>query len=117
MADETVPTININYLKSAHYQEVPCDGVIGAATPHGKLWMAFYAERGAIPQVVMHKLTQTGQDGEFRLEAGDVGVPVEGRTGMVRNLEVGVYMNVDTAREFHKWLGMQLAALTEGENK
>ena len=116
MTDEAPgPTLNINYLKPASFREVPCDGVIGSVTPHQKLWIAFYSERAAVPQVVRHKLVPGDAVGELRLAPGDVGVPIEGRSGLVRNMEVGVYMSLATAEELHRWLGEQVAAL-KGEN-
>lgn len=104
----TENTLNVNYLKTGDFREVSADGILGGPTPHGKLWVCFYNERMPVPQVVRHKLIQLNETGDFQIDAGSPGVPIEGRTGVVRSMEVGVYISYETAREIHEWLGKQL---------
>ncbi|TIX25562.1 MAG: hypothetical protein E5V37_26960 [Mesorhizobium sp.] len=112
MAEETpVPTIDVHYLKSSVYREASCDGAVGGQTPANKLWIGFYSERLPIPRVVQHHLRQTGKEGEFEMDREKPPVPIEGRTGILRNLEFGLYLTPEAAANLHQWLGNQLATL------
>jgi hypothetical protein len=44
--------IQFHYIKGPDYREAACHGVIGGPTPAGKVWLAFFSERGPIPRVV-----------------------------------------------------------------
>lgn len=109
--DET-KALRFNYLKAGSFKEVPCDGTLGGETPQGRFWIGFYSERYPIPQV-------TETIGEV---AGDyVVVPtgtrertLKAREGIIRTLEVGAHMTIETARNLHVWLGRRLAALESG---
>ena len=56
MASEDRETLDINYLKSPHFREVTSDGIVGGPTPMGKIWLAFFTERFALPRIVRHEL-------------------------------------------------------------
>lgn len=107
-------TIDLNYLKSADFREIACDGMLGGPTPQGKLWLAFYTERFPLPRRVRHEIDRT-QSGKWQFRDNDAGTPMEGLTGVVRNVEFGVYLSADTAEELHEWLGARLKELKAGE--
>lgn len=109
-AEETPrsPHIDINYIKSHDYRETACDGALGGLTPKGKLWVAFYTERFPLPRVVRHTLRPAEQEGTFVLDATDTGVPLESREGLVRNVECGVYLNLESAQNLYDWLGVRI---------
>lgn len=112
MTEETpAPTIDVNYIKSAQYREVSCDGAVGGPTPGNKLWVGFYTERLPIPRVVQHTLKSSGSSGEFQIDTDVPPVPLDSRSGIIRNMEFGLYLTQDTAAELHAWLGRHLAGL------
>jgi hypothetical protein len=106
--DAPAPTIDVSYIKSGNYREAGCDGAVGGPTPNGKVWIGFYTERLPVPRVVRHQLKATDDPEEFQLDTDHAPTPVEGRSGIVRNLEFGLYLTPDTAEELHRWLGRHL---------
>ena len=116
MADQDPgKTIHINYIKSNDYREVACDGALGSSTPAGKLWVAFYTERLPLPRIVRHELQQSAESSELRIDPNSPGVTIDGRVGIVRNVEFGLYMSPEAARKLHEWLGEQLALIGRTE--
>lgn len=110
-AQSAAPSLTVNYLKSTDFREVACDGALGGPTPNGSLWLAFYTERFPLPRLVRHKLKHTAKEGVFTIDAETPVEPLEGREGIIRNVEFGVYMSVATAEHLHEWLGRNIAAL------
>lgn len=109
MADETQQAIDIHYIKSNAFREAACDGALGGGTPSGKLWIGFYTERNPLPRIVRHQLVPIGPD-TFGIDPAEPGTVLDSRAGVVRNLEFGLYLTLDTARQLHEWLGRQLEA-------
>jgi hypothetical protein len=120
MDEEALPTtVDINYIKSSDFREIACDGAIGGPTPRGKLWLAFYTERLPLPRIVRHELKQASESGELTIDPNKPGAVIEGRVGVVRNVEFGLYLSIPTARELYDWLGSQIqeAGKAEGGRK
>lgn len=109
-------TLTINYIKSNAFREVACDGALGGPTPNGKLWLAFYTERFPLPRVVRHALSPTDQPDTFMIDGDAPGESLEGREGMIRNVEFGVYMNLQTAEHLHSWLSKHIELLKSRGN-
>jgi len=110
-------TVDIHYIKTPDFREVACDGALGGPTPRGKLWLAFYNERFPLPRVVQHQLTPAPA-GDLTIDESKPGVVVETRRGVVRSVEFGVYLDLDTAAKLHRWLGNYLTeASSSGEKK
>jgi hypothetical protein len=110
-------TIDVNYIKSNGFREAACDGVLGGPTPRGALWLAFFTERLPLPRVMRHQIRLGTHPGEVFLNTAVPGEPVEGRQGLVRNVEFGVYMSVNTAEQLHAWLGQTLQTMKNREEK
>jgi hypothetical protein len=110
--DSPIPkTIAVNYLKSNDFREIACDGAIGGPTPQGKLWVAFYAERFPLPRIVEHDIIRdTGKPNEITVDMAS-GRVLESRSGIVRHVEFGVYLTLESAKTLHEWLGQQIAAI------
>lgn len=100
------PVLQIHYLKTANYREVPCHGVIGGVTPQGQLWMSLYTERHPIPRTVTLPGTLVpGQPGAVRVDEKLVKpISVDTRAGIVRTIEVSTYLDLDGARRLVEWL-------------
>jgi hypothetical protein len=104
-------TIAINYIKSNEFRESACDGALGGPTPNGKLWVAFYTERFPLPRITRQKLRPADEPGAFMIDEKSPAEPVESREGIVRNVEFGLYMSLESAEQLHTWLGKQLQEL------
>jgi|SRR5271156_1348619 len=97
MTDETPTAVPFHYIKSNQFRVLHSDGAIGSVTPSGLIFMGFYSERAAIPQVLVHEITEGGQ---VRAE------PDEriGKKGIVREIEVGAIMSAEVATTLVAWL-------------
>jgi hypothetical protein len=91
-------TVEFHYIKSNEFRVVHVDGAMGGITPAGLIFVSLYSERPAIPQVMVHEVTEEGQIGPERLEER------VGKKGVVREIEVGATMSLETAINFVKWL-------------
>lgn len=90
--------VKFHYIKSNSFRVVHVDGAFGGLTPAGLIFVSLYSERGAIPQTMVHDVTEAGQVGAERQEER------VGKDGIVREVEVGATMSVETATNFVKWL-------------
>ncbi len=89
--------LQVNYTKSRLFRVIHGDGVIGNITPKRHLFVSFYSERASLPDRVVHEITQDGRLGE----------PVEetnNSPGLMREMEVGVVLDIETAKAFAVWL-------------
>ena len=91
-------TVEFHYIKSNAFRVVHMDGAMGGITPAGLIFVSLYSERPAIPQTMVHELTEEGQIGAERTEER------VGKKGVVREIEIGAQMSVETAVNFVKWL-------------
>lgn len=96
--DKDLPaSIKFNYIKSQMFRVGHADGVIGNATPNGKVFLAFYNERMSLPDSVENEIT----------DEGIVGKMVDSHTstpGVIRELDMGFVLDVNTARSIASWL-------------
>jgi hypothetical protein len=89
--------ITIHYEKNPEFRTVYTDGLIGGITPTGMVNLNFYATRNIIPKSVAHEVTSDG-----KLENPGVNSE-ESKDGIVREIELGVYMNQDTAMDIYEF--------------
>lgn len=111
--DPVPDKVDFHYIKSNHFRVIHADGVYGGATPRGFIHMNFFSERTPIPQKVVQEVTATGQLGQ------EIGT--EGKKGIVREVEVGVVINIEHARSLIRWLEERIKpiedALKQRENQ
>jgi hypothetical protein len=105
MAETNKPpsAVTFHYVKANHFRVIHGDGIIGCVTPRALIHFAVFSERQAIPQTMTHTLSPDGKLGEM--------TSATGKDGIVRELETDVFMNLDTARTFHQWLGERVKEL------
>ena len=90
-----VDRVRFFYIKSNFFRVVHMDGAIGGLTPRGLIHCAVYNERAAIPQVTEHPIDDN------RLGPEEA---VEGKKGLVREVEVDLLMTRPVAEELRDWL-------------
>jgi len=95
--------VTFNYIKASLFRTIHVDGVIGAITPNGHIHFAVFSERPAIPRVVENKLNEDGRIGEE--------IHKETKEGIVREMEVDLLMNLQSAQNLHDWLGNRIQEL------
>lgn len=86
---------------SNSFRELHVDGAYGGVTPKGLFNINFYAERLAIPKSSNFNIEE---DRLVKINDSE-----DSKDGIIREFETGVYMTIETAKEFHKWLGEQLS--------
>lgn len=109
-------TVDINYIKSRDFREVACDGVLGGPTPNSKLWLAFFTERLPLPRIVRYNITKSDGEDVYVIDPNNPGAPIETREGIIRNVEFGLYLSLETAEALQGWLTKNIEAL-KGEKK
>ena len=92
--------VEFHMIKSNHYRVIHVDGGMGGITPRGFIHFALYNERAAIPKVRVIDLLSDDETPEERT----IEVLGEPNIGVVREIEVDLLFNEQTAREIHAWL-------------
>ena len=95
---ELPSSLLIHYVKSPMYRTVHADGIFGGPSPNLNIHLSFWSERAPIPQLIEHKVNPDGTLGEEVLE-GRIS-----KSGLVREVDVDVVMNLTTARALKDWL-------------
>jgi hypothetical protein len=106
-----LPTVVFHFVKSNFFRVVHADGVHGGLTPHSLIEMNFFSERHPIPKSVVHPLEKSGSLGEEIREKRVT------RDGPVREVDVGVMMNLTSAISFRDWLDDKIKRLQAREAK
>jgi hypothetical protein len=101
-----------HYIKTADYREIPCHGAIGNLTPNGKIWVALYSERTPLPRAVGYQIPVSTDGSPVKFDEGAAGPPtfIDSREGIVRNVEVSAYLDIDVAERLNKWLSDRIEA-------
>lgn len=115
MPVDTAKTVDLNYIKSQTFKEISCDGIVGGPTPHNKIWLSFYTERFPLPRIVRHAIVESAP-GEYAIDPAVEPQQLEGKSGIIRNVECGVYMSIETATELRDWLDRQIKTIRGDEN-
>lgn len=105
---EEVREISFHYIKAPFYRTVHADGVFGGVTPTGLIEAAIYSERFPIPTYVKHELhgIKLGRETQ-RLS----------RDGIVRELECGLVLSLESAELLRAWLDEKIALLKKAESE
>ena len=90
--------ISFDYLKSRYFRVIRADGAIGSVTPNGHIHLALFSERPAIPRHIVHELDADGRLGS------EVPNEMVSRGGIVREMEVDVFLTVEAAENIKQWL-------------
>jgi hypothetical protein len=95
-------TVEFHYIKSPFFRSVHVDGAIGGVTPRGLIHMAVFSERHAIPRSTVQKLLSTGRLGDEIIDER------KGKNGIAREMEVDMFLGLETAKEFVTWLQQRI---------
>lgn len=101
-AQATPPTVTYHHIRSPHFRVIHADGIFGGLVPSGRyVQVSFFSERAAVPDSVRHGVSIEGS----RANVGDE-LPGSrtGRSGIERELEADVRMDIGTASVFYQWL-------------
>ncbi len=88
--------LRFEMIKSPQYRTVHADGVFGGLTPSGKVHLAVYNERFAVPTALENEVLPDGSLGTETKR--------EGRQAIVREMDVGIVMSIEAAKALRDWL-------------
>ncbi len=89
------PDLIIDYVKSQLFRVVYAEGIWGGLSGNGDLHLSFWNSREPIPKRVNYRVADNGELVETSRET---------RCDLVREVEIGVLMNLATARALRNWL-------------
>lgn len=95
--------IKFDYIKSNYFRVIHVDGVSGGITPNFDIHVAFWNERPPIPKHVEYEV----------LSNGEVIEKIDGTEAIVREVEVSMILNAETAQIIIEWLQNQLEEIHE----
>ena len=95
-------TVTFHLIKSERFQSLRVDGAFGSLSPGG-LSLSFFVERQAIPQRMTYEVTADGSLDKI--------IDAQGKTGIIRELQTGILLDVDTARSLRDQLSKMLSTL------
>lgn len=90
-------SVTFNYIKSNYFRVIHADGAFGGFTPKGEMFFSLYSERPTIPDVTVQPI-ENGRLGAEIIEQR------RGTEGILREVEVGVVMDVAVAKALVTWL-------------
>lgn len=102
---EASKKLRIEYVKSQFFRVLHCDGAFGGTTPRLQLLITFYNERFPIPKVLTYDQTIAGAPGVEVLEER------ESKEGIIREVDVGVVLDLPAAKAFSAWLTAKISEL------
>ena len=100
--------VQFHFLKTGNYRTFHVDGAFGGPTPSGGIYLELYVEHASTPKTITNKLNP---DGTISHE-----LDRQGKSGMVREIEAGLVMDIKTAEELNQWLSEQIALLKTNQN-
>lgn len=108
MAESTQPSsIKIHYHKANFFRVVHVDGVFGGITPSRHIFVSLYNQRTPLPTLIEQRFFADGTLGDE--------ISREGKTGVFREMEVGLVLTAPVAREIAKFLNEQAKLLDESK--
>ena len=111
MSEPSADKIRIEYIKSHFYRMVRADGAFGGTSPRLELFISFYNERFPIPKVLVYEQSSHGAPG------AEIESERETKEGVIREVEVGVTMDLPTARSFSEWLKQKVEELEKAREQ
>ena len=105
-AEETLDNMNqieFHYLKTNNYRSFHVDGAYGGITPNGNIYMELFLERAPTPKSVLHEFDEDGSLGKE--------LSRQSKTGLIREVEAGLVLNLATAEAIEKWLAEKIEVL------
>ena len=90
----------IHYKKLGNYRTYHADGFFGGPTPRGMLYIEPFIDRGITPKVTKLAVSTDGQTLTEEV--------VECLEGAIREIECGIIIDLNTAKELQRWLGEKI---------
>jgi hypothetical protein len=92
--------VTFHYLKTGSYRTYHVDGIFGGITPNGKLYAEIFIQRATTPQTTEQEINLDGTLGNETDRTG--------KKGIVREIEAGLIMDMETARVLRNWIDSKI---------
>lgn len=96
--EEKKPIVKIHYDKNPQFRTVYVDGAIGGITPTNAVNLNFYSTRHPIPKSVDYELNEDGTLNKDGRPSSD------SKSGIIREIEFGIYLNHESANDLYEFL-------------
>ena len=106
----TPTELKVRYIKSNFFRVVHSDGAFGGFTPQGNIFVGIYNERAPIPDVTYQAI----EGGIVRKDI--VEHRQDGKTEIIRELEVGLTMDINVAKSLLDWLKEKIEVFEKIKN-
>jgi len=90
--------VKFDYIKGNYFRIIHVDGVHGGIGPRGSIFMSVWNERWPIPKQTSHEISDEGTVGK-EIESERVV-----RDAVVREVEIGLIIDIETAKQIRDWL-------------
>ncbi|MBS1605308.1 MAG: hypothetical protein JST42_21770 [Bacteroidetes bacterium] len=101
-------TLTFHNKISPNFREIHVDGAYGGITPKGFINLNFFAERFPIPKSSDFKIS-IGEQG--KREAHKLSDSDDSKTGILREYEFGIYVDLNTAKQLAAFLNTKIEEL------
>jgi hypothetical protein len=98
MNEKEMKKVTFNMQKLPSYRTYFVDGMFGGLTPKGKIYAELFIERYPTPTELTHQINDDFSLGEELQEER------KSKKGVIREIECGIMMDVETAKAFKDWL-------------
>lgn len=112
--DRPPTQFKVDYIKSNHFRVVHADGAFGGLTPRGYIQMEIWSERQPIPKQTTYQIVDAGDGPVVGEEVRDARIV---RDSIIREVEVGIVLDIDLARLLITWLQDRVEALEKATAK
>ena len=96
--------IKVKYKYADDYNPQYVNGAQGGINVQGEIVANFYFERVPMPNSITHEVSKEGLLGKVLATE-----PEDLTRSVLRYIQSGVVMNLNVAKQVHKWLGEQIA--------
>lgn len=95
--------IKFKYKFPENYNPIYINGAHGGVNSQGEIIANFYFERIPVPNALTHSINNDGTLGDINeIDPKDLGA------SLVRYVQSGIVMNLETAQQLHTWLGERI---------
>jgi hypothetical protein len=98
--------LKIKYKFDSNYNPTYINGAVGGINPQGEIVANFYLERGPIPNSTTFELTTENQLGKIIQNNPD-----DFQKSLIRFVECGIVLNLNSAKQINQWLAEQISTL------
>jgi hypothetical protein len=94
--------VEFHYIKSNFFRVIHADGAAGSITPSGDIFFTLWNQRAPMPQMMVHAVSEEGEVQE------EISAERIGKSGILREMEVGITMRPENVEELIAWLTQKL---------